>query len=234
KFRSSQFLMAATASVRPALVFMSIARPRLIPGGVTEWGLPSISSKWLFMLGKALIAWTMAYPMRCVNEILPPCVRLRWLLITTRLSIIALAGTARTEVAVGSDSDAFMFLTIAFAGPRKTLCSVSSGGLYTGASGSFGAGASGFLLVAGARSGAGTPFPRDLLRAGASAGGFWDTSSRVASGVTSSIVTSADFRGAASEPGASPRPAPLPPGEEAAPGFASKNSCQVRSTEDGS
>src|SRR5699024_806106 len=148
-------LMAATTSVRPALVFMSIARPRLLPGGVTERGLPSICSQWLFPLGAALIAGTGADPGRCVSELLPPCVRWRWWWITTRLSIIALAGTARTEVAVGSDSDAFMFLTIAFAGPRKTLCSVSSGGLYTGASGSFGAGASGFLLVAGARSGAG-------------------------------------------------------------------------------
>ena len=39
---------------------------------------------------------------------------------TTRLSIISLAGMARTLVAVGTSSDAFMFLTTAAAAPRST------------------------------------------------------------------------------------------------------------------
>ena len=51
KSSDSHFRIAATTRERPDLVFMSIARPRLIPVGVTVFGLPSISSKWLFMLG---------------------------------------------------------------------------------------------------------------------------------------------------------------------------------------
>jgi hypothetical protein len=55
-----------------------------------------------------------------VNETLPPRVRLSWLLITTRLSIINLAGMARTLVAVGRSSDIDMFFTTAAAAPRNT------------------------------------------------------------------------------------------------------------------
>src|ERR1700747_3525596 len=55
-----------------------------------------------------------------VNEILPPRLRLSWLLITVRLSIMSLAGMARTLVAVGTSSDADMFLTTAAAAPRST------------------------------------------------------------------------------------------------------------------
>ncbi len=42
---------------------------------------------------------------------------------TTRLSIMSLAGMARTLVAVGTSSDAFMFLTTAAAAPRSTWLS---------------------------------------------------------------------------------------------------------------
>src|ERR1700730_9726489 len=63
-----------------------------------------------------------------VNEILPPRVRLSWLLITTRLSIINLAGIARTLVAVGSSSDIDMFFTTAAAAPRNTWTSSPSPG----------------------------------------------------------------------------------------------------------
>lgn len=48
-----------------------------------------------------------------------PRVRLRWLLMTIRLSIISLAGMARTLVAVGTSSEADMFLTTAAAAPRR-------------------------------------------------------------------------------------------------------------------
>src|SRR3954454_6574469 len=69
------------------------------------------------MFGKFFSARTMAKPMRCVNEILPPRVRLRWLLMTIRLSASSLAGTARTLVAVGTLSEASMFCTIRAATP---------------------------------------------------------------------------------------------------------------------
>src|SRR6478609_7811148 len=57
----------------------------------------------------------------CVKLILPPRVRRSWLLMTTRLSASSLAGTARTLVAVGTASDAFMFLTTADAAPRSVV-----------------------------------------------------------------------------------------------------------------
>src|ERR687893_1619504 len=57
--------------------------------------------------------------MRRVNETLPPRERARWLLTTMRLSARSLAGTARTLVAVGTVSEAFMFLTTAAAAPRS-------------------------------------------------------------------------------------------------------------------
>ena len=46
--------------------------------------------------------------MMWVNETFPPRARFKWLLITIRLSIINLAGTARTEVAVGTVREASM------------------------------------------------------------------------------------------------------------------------------
>src|SRR5690606_11829314 len=46
---------------------------------------------------------------------------------TRRLSIISLAGMARTEVAVGMLSEADMFLTTAAAAPRRTFFSSSAG-----------------------------------------------------------------------------------------------------------
>src|ERR1700748_3577614 len=55
----------------------------------------------------------------CVKLILPPRVRRSWLLMTTRLSASSLAGTARTLVAVGTASEAFMFLTTIEAAPRS-------------------------------------------------------------------------------------------------------------------
>src|SRR6478672_9307334 len=100
-----------------------MASPRLTCGGVTAFGLPSTSAKWRFMFGNFLTACTNAYPIRCVKEILPPRVRFRWLLMTIRLSIIALAGMARTLVAVGTSRDADMFFTTAAAAPRSTWVS---------------------------------------------------------------------------------------------------------------
>src|SRR5882757_2541236 len=78
------------------------------------------------MFGNCWSAQTMAYPMMWVKEIFPPRVRLRWLLMTMRLSAISLAGTARTLVAVGTDSEASMFFAIAAAAPRICLSSGSA------------------------------------------------------------------------------------------------------------
>src|SRR6478736_7512190 len=57
--------------------------------------------------------------MRWVKEIFPPRFRLRKLLMTMRLSAINLAGTARTDVAVGTSREVVMFLTTIAAAPRS-------------------------------------------------------------------------------------------------------------------
>src|SRR5882757_6125737 len=98
-----------------------MARPKLTCSGVTRCGLPSISAKWLFISGKSTSAFTTAYPMTWVKLILPPRERLRWLLITTRLSASSLAGTARTLVAVGTVSEVCMLATTRAEAPRSVI-----------------------------------------------------------------------------------------------------------------
>src|ERR1700722_9540538 len=93
-----------------------------------------------------------------VNEILPPRVRLSWLLITTRLSIISLAGIARTLVAVGRSNDIDMFFTTAAAAPRNTWTSSPSPG----------GGPAGLAAGAGALA---APLPEADGAAGAAGGG---------------------------------------------------------------
>src|SRR6185312_13043239 len=95
------------------------------------------------MFGNFLTPCTNAYPIRWVKEIFPPRVRLRWLLMTIRLSIISLAGMARTLVAVGTSSDEDMFFTTAAAAPRSICTSSASAavGAGAGSGGAVGAGA---------------------------------------------------------------------------------------------
>src|SRR5262245_3084264 len=57
--------------------------------------------------------------MRWVKLTFPPRRRARWLLITMRLSAMSLAGTARTDVAVGTVSDASMLLATRAGTPRS-------------------------------------------------------------------------------------------------------------------
>src|ERR1700761_5064959 len=103
------------------------------------------------MFGNFFVAATIAYPSTWVNETLPPRVRLSWLLMTIRLSIISFAGTARTLVAVGTSRDADMFLTTAAAAPRSICTSSPSTGWGVGA---FAAGAAGAVGAAAAGAGA--------------------------------------------------------------------------------
>ncbi len=69
---------------------------------------------------------------------------------TMRLSISSLAGTARTEVAVGTSSEASMLVATALAGPRSGTSSgpvvaagAAAGATAFGAGGAAGAAASG-------------------------------------------------------------------------------------------
>src|SRR5919106_5667049 len=63
--------------------------------------------------------------MRWVKLTLPPRPRLRWLLMTMRLSISSLAGTARTLVAVGTWRLVSMLVTTRAAAPRSFSCSLA-------------------------------------------------------------------------------------------------------------
>src|SRR5690242_15440695 len=63
--------------------------------------------------------------MMWVKLTLPPRERARWLLITTRLSISSLAGTARTLVAVGTWRLDSMLVTTRAEAPRSGLTSPS-------------------------------------------------------------------------------------------------------------
>ena len=120
KSRVSHFLIDGTSSWRvPSGLARSIAMPTLTCAGVRTLGLSSASTYEAFIAGISASASTIAKPMRCVNEILPPRPRARWLLMTMRLSTISLAGTARTEVAVGTSSEASMLVTTRAAGPRS-------------------------------------------------------------------------------------------------------------------
>src|SRR6516165_711208 len=57
--------------------------------------------------------------MRCVKLTLSCPTRPSWLLRIWRLTSRSLAGTARTDVAVGTRSDASMFVTVRAAAPRS-------------------------------------------------------------------------------------------------------------------
>ncbi|MGX1272315.1 hypothetical protein RKD18_005509 [Streptomyces phaeoluteigriseus] len=133
----------------------------------------------------ALMACTIAKPIRCVKEIFPPRARLRWLLMTMRLSNSSFTGTARTDVAVGSSSEAFMFLTTAADGPRSVT--------YSGPSGE----AAGSALRAGSAAGAGA-----LAGAGAAAAGFGATGAGAGAGAGAAGAAWAGAGGAAGAAGA--------------------------------
>src|SRR6478736_8943470 len=91
---------------------------------------------------------------------------------TTRLSIINLAGMARTLVAVGTSNDAFMFLTTAADAPRSTWFSSSGASADEEAAGLAGAAALAGAGSAAAGAGAGVAgFGAGTLGAGAGAAG---------------------------------------------------------------
>src|SRR5699024_2968268 len=105
---------------------MSIARPKLMSSRFSGTGLAvSSGSKPWFVSGISVIASIIAQPIRWVKETLPARWRLRWLLITRRLSNSSFTGTSRTEVAVGTPSDSSMFRATAAAGPRSLTTSGS-------------------------------------------------------------------------------------------------------------
>src|SRR5690242_15614574 len=119
----------------------------------------------------ALMACTIAYPMRWVKEIFPPRARFRWLLMTMRLSKSSFTGTARTDVAVGSSREAFMFFATAAAGPRRVTYSGPSGASAAGAA--FGFAAAGAAFAGAGAAAAGFGAAGAAAGAGAAGAGAW-------------------------------------------------------------
>ena len=78
------------------------------------------------MAGCVFSACTIAKPIRCVYDTLPPRARRRWLLITTRWSINSFTGSERTLVAVGTVSEKSMFFAVRAGAPRSTVLTGSS------------------------------------------------------------------------------------------------------------
>src|SRR5687768_8452413 len=142
--------------------------------------------------------------MMCVKLTLPPRERARWLLMTTRLSMSSLAGTARTLVAVGTVSETSMLDTTREDAPRSGVTTSSLTGpvpLTAGMSRGLGASAagSGFgsAFVSGWASGLGS--------------GLGSVFASVAAGTVASVLGSAtgwDLGAAAG--GAAGAGAPLP------------------------
>src|ERR1700712_257900 len=114
-----------------------------------------------------------------VNETLPPRARLRWLLMTMRLSIMSFAGTVRTLVAVGTVRLASMFAASDFEAPlRVATLSCGSTGL-SSVTATGGGAAAGTGADAGAGAGAGN--------ADASAAGGCNTSGALVGGFASAV-----------------------------------------------
>src|SRR5690242_18529774 len=97
-----------------------------MPPGSTRCGLPSISWKWCVMAGNCLAAWTMAYPIKWVNEIFLPLAASCALRAFRRASSVV-AEMSRNEVAVGTVNDSVMFATNRAAGPVIGIGSLEPG-----------------------------------------------------------------------------------------------------------
>ncbi len=80
------------------------------------------------MAGRSASAWTTAHPMRWVKLTLPPWVRrASWLLMMRRLTSSSLAGSVRTDVAVGISRLASIRSAITADAPRSWSREASSG-----------------------------------------------------------------------------------------------------------
>ncbi|CAB4876847.1 unannotated protein [freshwater metagenome] len=82
-----------------------------------------------------------------MKETFPPRPRFKWLFITIRLSINNFAGSARTLVAVGTSSDASIFVTTLDAVPRSGSTRAALGDEITGAALRTGSAGSGVELL---------------------------------------------------------------------------------------
>ena len=209
----SAALMDGTRSWRlPSGLARSIAIPRLTWAGVIRVGLPSTTSKPTFISGIDRSARTIAKPTMWVKDTLPPRARARWLLMTIRLSQSSFTGTLRTEVAVGTSSEASMFCTVRAGAPRRTV-NVGSSLASAGRCG-VGSLATGLVVPAGGLGG------RHAGRGRATGAGGAETAGAGAAGAGAAGAGAAAGRGAG--PGrrrrraVGPAPLPAPPANQEA------------------
>src|SRR5205085_5027195 len=94
----------------------------------TADGLPSATWYTTRMPGIALSAWTTAHPIMWVKLTFAPRLRARWRFRMLRLVSSSLAGTVRTEVAVGTARDASMYLARVASAPRSGVAPAAGAG----------------------------------------------------------------------------------------------------------
>ena len=115
----ARFTFGTTSERVPSLRSTSMARPRFTSSRSMRVGCPSCCANAEFMRGNCFIAFTIAQPTMCVYDAFGWPVNERWWLMTRRFSSRTLTGMLRMEVAVGTESDASMFVAIFPAAPRR-------------------------------------------------------------------------------------------------------------------
>ena len=133
-------------------------------------------------------------------------------MITIRLSAISLAGTARTDVAVGTSSEAFMFFTTVAAAPRSGVV-VPSSTAGAGRAAFAALPAAGFSGAGRCRRGGGRG-----LRAGRAGPAACLRPGRPPACDSSAARLAAGVRGDAAAAVPAPRAVPLPAAHDRAPG----------------
>src|SRR5437016_1416636 len=114
--RSACLMTGTTRARLPSFFSTSTARPRFTPCGSKRCGFPSTSWKAWVMTRSCFAAWTIAKPIKCVNETFFPRAA-SWAFSSLRRASSVSTTTSRNDVAVGTDSESVMFWTRRAAGP---------------------------------------------------------------------------------------------------------------------
>src|SRR5438445_8309670 len=114
--RSACLMTGTTRARLPSSFSTSTARPRFTPCGSKRCGFPSTSWKAWVMTRSCFAAWTIAKPIKCVNETFFPRAA-SWAFSSLRRASSVSTTTSRNDVAVGTDSESVMFWTRRAAGP---------------------------------------------------------------------------------------------------------------------
>src|SRR3989449_1913608 len=114
--RSACLMTGTTRARLPSFFSTSTARPRFTPCGSRRCGFPSTSWNAWVMTRSCFAAWTIAKPIKCVNETFFPRAA-SWAFSSLRRASSVSTTMSRNDVAVGTDSESVMFWTRRAAGP---------------------------------------------------------------------------------------------------------------------